>query len=295
MKECVFPCFPHSQKKHVLGKVFKDLRVPVREISLSPLKEGKKEDFLCVYDTSGPYTDVDFKMDIHKGLPRLRESWVLDRQDVEKKKDQRFYAKKGSSLTQMHYARQGVLTREMEFAAIREEVDPYCVMEEVAKGRAIIPANINHLESEPMIIGRRFLVKINANIGNSPLSSSLSEEVEKMIWSTFWGADTVMDLSTGKNIHETREWILRNCPVPVGTVPLYQAVEKVGGVVEDLNWEVFKETLWEQALQGVDYFTIHAGVLRDFIPLTRQRLTGIVSRGGSIMAKWCLAHFVKAD
>jgi phosphomethylpyrimidine synthase len=278
-----------------------------------------------VYDTSGPYTDPSHIIDVQKGLPALRSSWILDRQDVERldrpssiyqqlrKRDSsldsiRFQAmdkplraRSGKNVTQMHYARQGVITPEMEFVALRENlgrphgqikglITPEFVRKEVARGRAIIPSNINHPESEPMVIGRNFLVKINANIGNSAVTSSIEEEVEKMAWATRWGADTVMDLSTGKNIHETREWILRNSPVPIGTVPIYQALEKVEGRAEELTWDIFRDTLIEQAEQGVDYFTIHAGVLLRYIPMTADRLTGIVSRGGSIMAKWCLAH-----
>ncbi len=293
-----------------------------------------------VYDTSGPYTDPDYQIDIRNGLPSLRSQWINERNDTEfldgptsifghERKtnpdlaQMRFNllrqprrAKKGKNVSQMHYARQGIVTPEMEYIAIRENqrreemsallqtqhpghdfgaaipqlITPEFVRDEVARGRAIIPANINHPETEPMIIGRNFLVKINANIGNSALGSSISEEVEKMVWGTRWGADTVMDLSTGKNIHETREWIIRNSPVPIGTVPIYQALEKVDGKAEDLTWEIFKDTLIEQAEQGVDYFTIHAGVRLSYIPMTAKRMTGIVSRGGSIMAKWCLAH-----
>lgn len=311
--------FPGSKKVYVEGSR-PDIRVPMREIALSPTNGsfGKEENRpVRVYDTSGPYTDPNVSIDIRKGLPPLRRKWVLERNDVEEyegrqvkpedngyqKKDPRaeqfvfpglkrkpLRAKKGKNVTQLHYARNGIITPEMEFIAIRENVSPEFVREEVAKGRAIIPANINHPESEPMIIGRNFHVKINANIGNSAVTSSIDEEVEKMTWATRWGADTLMDLSTGKNIHSTREWIIRNCPVPVGTVPIYQALEKVNGVAEDLSWEVFRDTLIEQAEQGVDYFTIHAGVLLRYIPLTTKRVTGIVSRGGSIMAQWCLAH-----
>lgn len=311
--------FPGSKKVYVEGSR-PDIRVPMREIALSPTSGsfGKEENRpVRVYDTSGPYTDPNVSIDIRKGLPPLRRKWVLERNDVEEyegrqvkpedngyqKKDPRaeqfvfpglkrkpLRAKKGKNVTQLHYARNGIITPEMEFIAIRENVSPEFVREEVAKGRAIIPANINHPESEPMIIGRNFHVKINANIGNSAVTSSIDEEVEKMTWATRWGADTLMDLSTGKNIHSTREWIIRNCPVPVGTVPIYQALEKVNGVAEDLSWEVFRDTLIEQAEQGVDYFTIHAGVLLRYIPLTTKRVTGIVSRGGSIMAQWCLAH-----
>jgi phosphomethylpyrimidine synthase len=278
-----------------------------------------------VYDTSGPYTDPSQPIDVQKGLPALRSQWILDRQDVEQldrsssiyqqlrkrdssldsirfqAKDKPLRARAGKNVTQMHYARQGLITPEMEFVALRENlgrahghikglITPEFVRKEIARGRAIIPSNINHPESEPMIIGRNFLVKINANIGNSAVTSSIEEEVEKMAWATRWGADTVMDLSTGKNIHETREWILRNSPVPIGTVPIYQALEKVEGKAEELTWDIFRDTLIEQAEQGVDYFTIHSGVLLRYIPMTANRLTGIVSRGGSIMAKWCLAH-----
>ena len=267
-----------------------------------------------LYDTSGPYTDPSVRVDITQGLPQLRLKWILERGDVEYLKDPTSHyrkqrendvdlapirfpgirkplrAKSGSNVTQMHYARRGIITPEMEFIAIRENCKPEFVRDEVARGRAIIPSNINHPENEPMIIGRNFLVKINANIGNSAVSSSIAEEVEKMAWSIRWGGDTVMDLSTGKNIHETREWILRNSPVPIGTVPIYQALEKVNGKAEDLTWEIYRDTLIEQAEQGVDYFTIHAGVLLRYIPLTAKRMTGIVSRGGSILAKWCLSH-----
>ncbi|HVE87323.1 MAG TPA: phosphomethylpyrimidine synthase ThiC, partial [Myxococcales bacterium] len=287
---------------------------------------------LCVYDTSGPYTDLKIDIDLRKGLEPLRRDWILKNGDVEEVEG--FYkgkaaqgvevfpgaasrkplkAKRGTNVSQMHYAKKGIITPEMEFIAVRErqraqaaaaaqhpgesygaaiprEITPEFVRDEVARGRAIIPSNVNHPESEPMIIGRNFLVKINANIGNSAVTSSIEEEVEKLVWSIRWGADTVMDLSTGRNIHETREWILRNSPVPIGTVPIYQALEKVGGKAEELTWEIFRDTLVEQAEQGVDYFTIHAGVLLRYIPLTARRVTGIVSRGGSIMAKWCLAH-----
>jgi phosphomethylpyrimidine synthase len=337
--------FPRSRKVYVVGSR-PDIRVPMREITLDDTPTelgGEKNDPLYVYDTSGPYTDPDARIDLRKGLVPLRESWIIERDDTEQlerptseygraraadlrldalrfeltRKPRR--AKPGKNVTQLHYARQGIITPEMEFIAIREnmklakaqgantpiteqhpghsfgaqlpqEITAEFVRQEVAAGRAIIPCNINHPELEPMIIGRNFLVKINGNIGNSALSSSIEEEVEKMTWGTRWGADTIMDLSTGKNIHETREWILRNAPVPIGTVPIYQALEKVNGIAEELNWEVFRDTLIEQAEQGVDYFTIHAGVLLRYVPLTAKRMTGIVSRGGSIMAKWCLAH-----
>ena len=299
---------PASRKIYITGSR-PDIRVPMREIALS---EGNPP--LRLYDTSGPYTDPDAHVDIKQGLPPLRLPWILGRSDVEelpgpsslyrrqRESDPRLggvrfasvrrplRAKPGGRVTQMHYARRAEITPEMEFIALREGVAPELVRDEVARGRAIIPANVNHPESEPMIIGRNFLVKINANIGNSAVASSIEEEVEKMRWAIRWGADTVMDLSTGKNIHETREWILRNSPVPIGTVPIYQALEKVKGKVEELNIDVFLETLEEQAEQGVDYFTIHAGVLLRYVPLTAKRVTGIVSRGGSIMAKWCLHH-----
>ena len=334
--------FAKSKKVYVTGSR-PDVKVPFREISLSdtPSSFGaEKNPPVMVYDTSGPYTDPDYQIDIRNGLPSLRSQWINERNDTEfldgptsifghERKTNpdlakmRFNllrqprrAKKGKNVSQMHYARQGIVTPEMEYIAIRENqrreemsallqtqhpghdfgaaipklITPEFVRDEVARGRAIIPANINHPETEPMIIGRNFLVKINANIGNSALGSSISEEVEKMVWGTRWGADTVMDLSTGKNIHETREWIIRNSPVPIGTVPIYQALEKVDGKAEDLTWEIFKDTLIEQAEQGVDYFTIHAGVRLSYIPMTAKRMTGIVSRGGSIMAKWCLAH-----
>lgn len=308
-----------SQKVYVQGSR-PDIRVPMREIHLHPTVTPSGEidnPPVRVYDTSGPYTDSDCPVDIRQGLPALRRNWIVERGDTEaydgraaKPEDngwrtsdsaaesERFpglqrrplRAKQGRNVTQLHYARQGIITPEMEFVAIREGLSPEFVREEIASGRAILPANINHPESEPMIIGRNFHVKINANIGNSAVSSSIEEEVEKMRWAIHWGADTIMDLSTGKNIHATREWIIRNSPVPVGTVPIYQALEKVNGVVEDLSWEVYRDTLIEQAEQGVDYFTIHAGVLLRYIPLTAKRVTGIVSRGGSIMAAWCLAH-----
>ncbi|OMD04087.1 phosphomethylpyrimidine synthase ThiC [Paenibacillus sp. FSL R5-0636] len=309
--------FPASQKVYVKGSR-PDIQVPMREISLSPTAgiDGEEENApIHVYDTSGAYTDANIHTDIRQGLEPNRLSWIEERGDAEayegrtvKPEDngnatgkavaevfpalhrKPLRAKKGRNVSQMHYARKGIITSEMEYVAIRENVTPEFVRDEVARGRAIIPANINHPESEPMIIGRNFLVKINANIGNSAVSSSIEEEVEKMRWATRWGADNIMDLSTGKNIHTTREWIIRNSPVPIGTVPIYQALEKVNGKAEDLTWEVYRDTLIEQAEQGVDYFTIHAGVLLRYIPLTAQRMTGIVSRGGSIMAAWCLAH-----
>ncbi len=295
--------FPSSKKVYVRG-TREDILVPMREIQLTKTKTETNisdNEPIRVYDTSGPYTDPQFEPNIHQGLPKLREKWIEERGDVEQYKTQpfntnlpfqcrRFRAKKGKIVTQMHYAKHGIITPEMEFVAIREQVDPEFVRQEVAAGRAIIPANINHPESEPMIIGSKFHVKINANIGNSSVTSSMDEEVEKMLWAIRWGADTVMDLSTGKYIHETREYIIRNSPVPVGTVPIYQALEKVNGIVENLSWDIYRETLIEQAEQGVDYFTIHAGVLLRYIPLTINRTTGIVSRGGSIMAQWCLAH-----
>ncbi|WP_435169146.1 phosphomethylpyrimidine synthase ThiC [Paenibacillus glycanilyticus] len=313
---------PGSRKTYVRGSR-EDIRVPMREIVLSESrgKDGlpQPNEPVRVYDSSGPYTDESYEADVRKGLPILRSKWISDRGHAEaydgrviKPEDNGFSneerakkngaeifpglthrplrAKPGKNVTQLHYARKGIITPEMEFIAIREGVDPELVRSEVARGRAVIPANINHPELEPMIIGSRFHVKINANIGNSAVTSSIEEEVEKMTWATRWGADTIMDLSTGKNIHTTREWIIRNSPVPVGTVPIYQALEKVNGKAEDLSWEVFRDTLIEQAEQGVDYFTIHAGVLLRYIPLTAKRVTGIVSRGGSIMAAWCLAH-----
>ncbi|EJR2729298.1 phosphomethylpyrimidine synthase ThiC [Salmonella enterica subsp. enterica] len=340
--------FPNSKRIYVTGSQH-DIRVPMREIQLSPtLISGTKDhpqyeenEAIPVYDTSGPYGDPDMAINVQQGLAKLRQPWIETRADVETLSDRssaytrerltdegldalRFIglltpkrAKAGHRVTQLHYARQGIVTPEMEFIAIRENmgrerirsevlrhqhpgesfgarlpenITPEFVRDEVAAGRAIIPANINHPESEPMIIGRNFLVKVNANIGNSAVTSSIEEEVEKLVWSTRWGADTVMDLSTGRYIHETREWILRNSPVPIGTVPIYQALEKVNGIAEDLTWEAFRDTLLEQAEQGVDYFTIHAGVLLRYVPMTAKRLTGIVSRGGSIMAKWCLSH-----
>jgi phosphomethylpyrimidine synthase len=301
----------------VLGST-PEMRIPMREVTLSatrtPAGQMEANPPIRLYDTSGPYTDPTFTPDLRQGLPAQRLAWILGRSDVEELPEpsslyrkqreadptldsirfpsprQPLRARSGHRVTQMYYARRGEITPEMEFIAIREGVTPEHVRDEVACGRAIIPANINHPETEPMIIGRQFLVKINANIGNSAVTSTVDEEVEKMTWSTRWGADTVMDLSTGKHIHETREWILRNSPVPIGTVPIYQALEKVGGKAEELTWEIYRDTLIEQAEQGVDYFTIHAGVLLRYIPLTAKRVTGIVSRGGSIMAKWCLAH-----
>ncbi|KAF0993851.1 phosphomethylpyrimidine synthase ThiC [Geobacillus sp. TFV-3] len=300
-----FMSFPESRKVYIEGSR-PDVRVPMREIALSPTKtpQGMVENKpVRVYDTTGPYTDPDFEPDVEKGLPPLRRRWIIERGDVEEMEQSSvaiqcslpfvhrpLRAKPGKTVTQMHYAKRGIITPEMEFVAIREQIDPEIVRQEVAAGRAIIPANINHPESEPMIIGRRFHVKINANIGNSAVSSSIEDEVEKLLWAVRWGADTVMDLSTGKHIHETREYIIRNSPVPVGTVPIYQALEKVGGAPEKLTWDVYRETLIEQAEQGVDYMTIHAGVRLHYIPLTANRTTGIVSRGGSIIAQWCLAH-----
>ncbi len=305
-----------SRKAYVTGSR-PDVRVPMREVALTPAGNGEAPGTVRLYDTSGPYTDPEVVTHVRRGLPLLREKWSRERGDVEEYEGrevrpqddslrpgdpranmetfpglprQPLRAKPGRVVTQMHYAKRGIITPEMEFIALRERVDPDVVRSEVARGRAIIPANVNHPESEPMIIGRNFLVKVNANIGNSAVTSSIEEEVEKMTWATRWGADTVMDLSTGKNIHTTREWIIRNSPVPIGTVPIYQALEKVHGKVEELSWEVYRDTLIEQAEQGVDYFTIHAGVLLRYIPLTAQRVTGIVSRGGSIMAAWCLAH-----
>ena len=290
------------------------LRVPIRRITLTPAAGESDAGVVDLYDTTGPYTDPDVAIDIRAGLPRLREAWIEDRQDVTtltrpsssytdpsdaeaERAAIRFPAAPRirralpeRNVTQLHYARQGMITPEMRYIAAREGCAPEFVRDEVASGRAIIPLNINHPECEPMIIGRNFLVKINANIGNSALSSSIPEEIEKMTWATLWGGDTVMDLSTGRHIHETREWIIRNAHVPIGTVPIYQALERVGGVIEDLSWEVYRDTLIEQAEQGVDYFTIHAGVLKNFIPLTRARQTGIVSRGGSILARWAQAH-----
>ncbi|MCF7758477.1 phosphomethylpyrimidine synthase ThiC [Paenibacillus xylanexedens] len=311
--------FPGSRKVYIQGSR-PDIAVPEREIALHDTNTPQGVEHnepLRVYDTSGPMTDPEFHADIRAGLPSLRTRWITERGDVEayqgrtvkpednglkpggKRAGAEEYpglrgkplrAQPGRCVTQMHYARQGVITAEMEFAAIREGVEPEFVRQELASGRAILPSNINHPESEPMLIGRHFHVKINANIGNSAVSSSIEEEVEKMTWAVRWGSDTVMDLSTGKNIHTTREWIIRNSPVPIGTVPLYQALEKVNGEAEALTWELYRDTLIEQAEQGVDYFTIHAGVLLRYIPMTAKRMTGIVSRGGSIMAAWCLAH-----
>ncbi len=311
--------FPSSKKVYIQGSIYPAIRVPMREIS-----QEKPHDPIYVYDTSGPYTDPGASIDIKKGLQPIRTVWTKKRGDVEELAGQRsidgqrnpLRAKPGRNVSQLHYAKKGIITEEMEYIAIREnlliekmteeakfqhagqsfdasipsKITPEFVRDEVARGRAIIPSNINHPELEPMIIGRNFLVKINANIGNSAVASSIDEEVEKMTWATLWGADTVMDLSTGKNIHETREWIIRNSPVPIGTVPIYQALEKVNGKAEDLTWEIYRDTLIEQAEQGVSYFTIHAGVLLRYVPLTAERVTGIVSRGGSIHAKWCLAH-----
>ncbi len=347
LSKAVTAAFPGSRKIYIQGSQF-DIRVPMREITQQDIQTSsgpEKNPPITVYDTSGPYTDPAVSIDLLKGLAPLRENWVLQRNDTEQldgpssefgraRQDDaslahlRFehirkprVAKKGKNVSQMAYARAGIITPEMEFVAIREnlqlqelrdkpeyekllkqhpgnswgasipqEITSEFVRDEIARGRAIIPANINHPELEPVIIGRNFLVKINTNIGNSVVSSSIEEEVEKMVWSARWGGDTLMDLSTGKNIHETREWILRNSPVPVGTVPIYQALEKVDGEPEDLTWEIYRDTLIEQAEQGVDYFTIHAGVRLQYVPLTAERLTGIVSRGGSIMAKWCLSH-----
>lgn len=344
VKEAFIQPFPNSHKIYVEGSR-PDIRVPMREITLTDTigELAEKNDPIHVYDTSGVYTDTSVKIDLRKGLGNIRDTWIDERGDTEILKGMssnfsnerldnaeldalRFEflktpkrAKQGKNITQMHYAKQGIITPEMEYIAIREnckwqdykdkigqhkgenfgadipkEITPEFVRSEVARGRAVIPNNINHPETEPMIIGRNFMVKINGNIGNSALGSSIEEEVDKMVWGIRWGADTIMDLSTGKNIHETREWIIRNSPVPIGTVPIYQALEKVNGVAEDLTWEVFRDTLIEQAEQGVDYFTIHAGVRLRHIPLTINRITGIVSRGGSIMAKWCLAHHTES-
>jgi phosphomethylpyrimidine synthase len=336
---------PGSEKIYVKGELF-DIQVPMREIKQSPTKdyEGNLIDNepITVYDTSGPFTDTNLECDITKGIERIREKFIKENADIEQLEEltseygrerlndksldeirfkdsikKPYRAKGDKSITQYHYAKKGIITPEMEYAAIREnqlieqikdktllrkhpgmpmgeplpeKITAEYVRDEIAAGRAILPGNINHTECEPMLIGRNFLVKINANIGNSPTTSSIAEEVEKSVWAFRWGADTVMDLSTGQNIHETREWIIRNSPVPIGTVPLYQALEKVNGVAEDLTWEIYKDTLIEQAEQGVDYFTIHAGLLWRYIPMTMKRVTGIVSRGGSIMAKWCMHH-----
>lgn len=330
-KNIVKDSYPGSEKIYVAGKLF-PIKVGMRKISLTDtvtIENGKRvfspNDPVYVYDTSGVFTDPDIEVDINKGIPRLREQWIIDRGDVEQLDNitseygrerqadrsldsirfrctQRPYkAKAGKEITQMAYARKGIITAEMEYVAIRENmrndllgikshITPEFVRKEIAEGRAIIPANINHPEAEPMIIGRNFLVKLNTNIGNSALSSSIEEEVEKAVWSCHWGGDTLMDLSTGDHIHETREWIIRNCPVPMGTVPIYQALEKVNGKVENLTWEIYRDTLIEQCEQGVDYFTIHAGVLKAHADLVKERLTGIVSRGGSIMTKWCVIH-----
>ncbi|MCB9722081.1 MAG: phosphomethylpyrimidine synthase ThiC [Candidatus Omnitrophica bacterium] len=309
---------PGSRKIYKSSAKHPDLRVPAREVTLSdsvdPHNNRTANPPVELYDTSGPYTDPDKTVDITKGIEPLRLAWIERREDVERlpesgsayrkqresdpaldklrfpKRRRPYRAKPGANVTQLHYARRGIITPEMEFIALREGCAAEFVRDEVARGRAIIPANVNHPESEPMIIGRNFLVKINANIGNSAVTSSIAEEVEKMSWAIRWGGDTVMDLSTGANIHETREWIIRNSPVPIGTVPIYQALEKVNGKAEELTWELYRDTLIEQAEQGVDYFTIHAGVLLRYVPLTAKRVTGIVSRGGSILAKWCLAH-----
>ncbi len=314
--------FPKSKKIYIKSKIFKDLHVGMREIQL----DDKEIKSIIVYDTSGYYSNHEYNHDYNNGLKKIRKNWIENRKEISKsareklkylvksstvdpfpKVEKEIYKRKNNlQLTQLYYAKQNIITEEMEYCAIRENegrekiigekfkkedlVTPEFVRSEVAAGRAIIPANINHTELEPMIIGKNFLVKINANIGNSSILSSVYDEVEKLVWAIKWGSDTVMDLSTGQNIHEIREWIIRNSPVPIGTVPIYQALEKVGGVAEDLNWDVFRETLIEQAEQGVDYFTIHAGVRLHYIPLTADRLTGIVSRGGSIIAKWCLAH-----
>ncbi len=336
--------FPNSKKIYVSGKLHPQIKVAMREIALSDTvdsmtKKRMSNEPVTVYDTSGPYTDPNKAINVHDGIERIREQWILDRSDVEQldsfsskycnerlsdasldhlrfshlRKPMR--AKKGKNVSQMHYAKKGIVTPEMEYVSIREnqrinemtrlsqqhpgqdfgasipaKITPEFVRDEIARGRAVIPSNINHPEAEPMILGRNFLVKINANIGNSATTSSIEEEVEKAVWACRWGADNIMDLSTGQNIHETREWIVRNSPVPIGTVPIYQALEKVNGVAEDLTWEIFRDTLIEQAEQGVDYFTIHAGVRLRYVPMTAKRITGIVSRGGSIMAKWCLAH-----
>ncbi len=276
---------PGSRKIYKQSEHNPDIRVPFRQINLSDKEQSQIE----LYDTSGPYTDPLAQIDLEHGLPKIRAHWINQRADVDEYPGYR-QAQTGRTVTQLYYAQNGIITPEMEFIAIREQCEPEFVREEVANGRAIIPCNINHPECEPCIIGQNFLVKINANIGNSSLSSTIEEEVEKMIWAIRWGGDTVMDLSTGANIHETREWIIRNSPVPIGTVPIYQALEKVNGNPEDLSWELYKETLIEQARQGVDYFTIHAGVLLENIAYAHKRKAGIVSRGGSILTKWCLTH-----
>ena len=309
--------FPASKRIFKKGSD-DDIAVPFRQIELSDTQlenDAFHNDPITVYDTAGPYHDDNYDVNIDSGIPQLRKSWIDARQDVEsyegrkiqsidngfKKEGHKNYvahpfqyqpkrAKQGGNVTQMHYAKQGIITKEMKFVAVREQVEPEFVRDEIARGRAIIPNNVNHPESEPMIIGKNFAVKVNANIGNSVVSSSIEAEIEKLVWAIHWGTDTMMDLSTGKNIHSTREYLIRNSPVPVGTVPIYQALEKVNGVAEDLTWEVYRDTLIEQAEQGVDYFTIHAGLLLHYIPLTVDRLTGIVSRGGSIIAQWCLAH-----
>lgn len=309
--------FPASKRIFKKGSD-DDIAVPFRQIELSDTQlenDAFHNDPITVYDTAGPYHDDNYDVNIDSGIPQLRKSWIDARQDVEsykgrkiqsidngfKKEGHKNYvahpfqyqpkrAKQGGNVTQMHYAKQGIITKEMKFVAVREQVEPEFVRDEIARGRAIIPNNVNHPESEPMIIGKNFAVKVNANIGNSVVSSSIEAEIEKLVWAIHWGTDTMMDLSTGKNIHSTREYLIRNSPVPVGTVPIYQALEKVNGVAEDLTWEVYRDTLIEQAEQGVDYFTIHAGLLLHYIPLTVDRLTGIVSRGGSIIEQWCLAH-----
>ena len=324
--------YAHAEKAYMQGTLFPFIKVGMQKVNLTPtvtVVDGKKvmtpNDPVYVYDTSGPFSDPNIQIDLKKGLPRMRESWITSRGDVEQlpsitseygkmRRDDPsldhlrfehialpYRAKEGHSCTQMYYAKQGIITPEMEYVAIRENMNckelgidtyitPEFVRDEIAAGRAVLPANINHPESEPMIIGRNFLVKINTNIGNSATTSSIDEEVDKAVWSCKWGGDTLMDLSTGANIHETREWIVRNCPVPVGTVPIYQALEKVNGKVEDLTWEIYRDTLIEQCEQGVDYFTIHAGIRRHNVHLADKRLCGIVSRGGSIMSKWCLIH-----
>jgi phosphomethylpyrimidine synthase len=277
--------FVGSVKTYKTSTRFSDVKVPFRTIQKTCKQSGTKTDIIDLYDVTGPYTDPDHVVDVEKGIPYITRNWVNAREDCELS-GTNLVAKQGQNVSQMHYARRGIITPEMEYVAIREKMDAEFIRKEIALGRAIIPTNINHPEVEPMIIGKNFLVKINSNIGNSALSSSVSKEVEKMVWSIRWGADTVMDLSTGPNIHQTRENIIRNCPTPIGTVPIYQALEKVEGKIEDLSWDVYKETLIEQCEQGVDYFTIHSGVLQEFIPAARKRTTGIVSRGGAILAKW---------